>query len=159
MSTENSNPIQKITTLKKKSEYYYDMPIFQKIHMEGKDASLITSVVAELKKMTCVRSVILFGSYARNEQKPLSDIDICIITEKKISPLQKRRIASLGSKKVRISLFWDLPSSVRYAALRDRRLLFNRNKDFFHESLVQTMSEYLDFQHILQKNIKEALEI
>lgn len=134
-------------------------PSNQKRLIEPKDQALITSIVMEIKKMRIVKAVILFGSFARNEQKPLSDIDLCVVTEKGISLSQKAGIVSCGSKKVQISLFWDLPASVRYAVLREGKILYNKNKDFFHESLVQTMSEYLDFKHILQRNIKEALEI
>ena len=39
----------------------------------------IENLVSELKKYSKVVAVILFGSYARKQIKPLSDIDIAVI--------------------------------------------------------------------------------
>lgn len=110
-------------------------------------------VVAALRKARAVKAVILFGSYARGEQKPLSDIDLCIVTEKNISDTFKANIASLASKQVELSFFWDLPPMVRYNVLRDGKMLLSRDREFMHDAVVATMSEYLDFQHIIKRNL------
>lgn len=114
---------------------------------------LIEKTINDLKKIKSVKSVLLFGSYSRGEQKPISDIDICVIADKNISEKTKASIISHGSMKVEISLFWDLPPSVRYAALREGKVLFNRDSKLLHEATVQTMSEYLDFKHIINRNV------
>ena len=57
------------------------------------------NTVSDIKKLTEVKTIILFGSYARNEQKPLSDIDICVITGKNISESKKSEISSHASEK------------------------------------------------------------
>ena len=51
--------------------------------MESKEyyISLITSHTEELRKEFGVKSLRLFGSVARNEQKVASDIDICVDIE------------------------------------------------------------------------------
>ncbi len=51
--------------------------------MESKEyyISLITSHTEELRKEFGVKSLRLFGSVARNEQKVGSDIDICVDIE------------------------------------------------------------------------------
>jgi len=100
-----------------------------------------------------VKAVILFGSYARGEQKPLSDIDICVVTEQTISDALKANIASLASEQVELSFFWDLPPMVRYNVLRDGKMLLSRDREFMHDAVVATMSEYLDFQHIIKRNL------
>ena len=125
----------------------------------GRKTSLeerMRAVVAVLRKTKAAKTVILFGSYARGEQKPLSDVDLCVITERNISEALKAHIASLASDGVEISFFWDLPSLVRYNALRDRKILLNRSKKFAHDAVVATMSEYLDFQHIIKRNLARA---
>lgn len=117
------------------------------------NTDLIKRAVAEFKKIKQVKAVFLFGSYARGEQKPISDIDICVVAEKNISESIKADIAGNSSKKVEISLFWDLPPSVRYSAIKEARMLFMRDEEFFHDATVRTMSEYLDFRHIIDRNI------
>ena len=38
-------------------------------------------VARDISKNKQVKAIYLFGSYARGTQTPLSDIDICVITE------------------------------------------------------------------------------
>lgn len=123
------------------------------IRLQKNDKELVKSTVKDLKKIKSVIAVILFGSYARGEQKPISDIDICVVTKRNIPYKTKAEIGSHSSRKVEISLFWDLPPAVRYAAIREGKILFNRNKEYFHDATVKTMSEYLDFKHIIDRNI------
>lgn len=123
---------------------------------EKESEKLIQSTVSDVKKLPEVKAIMLFGSYARGEQKPLSDIDICVITGKDISESMKKELASYASEKIDISLFWDMPVNVRYAALREGKVLFERDKEFLHSAVVETMSEYLDFQHIIEKNVQRV---
>lgn len=46
--------------------------------------SLITSHAEELKKNFGIKSLRLFGSVSRNEQKEGSDVDICVDMEPKM---------------------------------------------------------------------------
>lgn len=128
------------------------MAVSHKISLEKR----MRAVVAALRKTKAVKTIILFGSYARGEQKPLSDIDICVITERDIPDALKTHIASFASDGVEISFFWDLPPFIRYNALRDGKILLNRDKKFTHNAVVATMSEYLDFQHIIKRNLARA---
>jgi len=75
---------------------------------------------------------------------------------KKISFNKKTKITSFSSKKLDISLFWDMPSYVRFNVLKDGKFLFG-SKKIIHEVKVETISEYLDFKHILDRNIERVL--
>ena len=67
--------------------------------LENQDKQLIYSILCELWKDPEVQAVYLYGSYARLEQKPYSDIDIAVITGfSKSSRKQKERIGSFSSK-------------------------------------------------------------
>src|SRR3989338_5649051 len=125
----------------------------QRRKIDRSDKELIEQTVHDLKKIKHVIAVILFGSYARGDQKPISDIDICVVTKRNISYDDKAEVGSYASRKIQISLFWDMPPSVRYAALKEGKLLFGRNEGFLHDATVQTMSEYLDFRHIIDRNV------
>ena len=107
----------------------------------------------QLKEQYRITQIGLFGSYARGTQKPLSDIDICVIANKHISHNLKAKIQSYTSKNIDLSFFWDLPIGVKYAILREGKILFMRNSGNFHNTLVRTMHEYLDFKPVIDKNI------
>lgn len=121
-------------------------------------SDLITKTVRELRKIPQVQAVILYGSYAKGTQKPISDIDICAVTTKNISEETKGDIWGQSGPKIDAVWFWDLPSIIRYAALREGKVLFVRNKEFLHEATVETMSEYLDFRHIIDRSIARMVE-
>lgn len=121
--------------------------------MRKADRVLIDGTVRDLKKIRQVKAVFLFGSYARGEQKPISDIDICVITEKDVSERVKADIVSNSSDKIEISLFWDLPPSVRYSAIKEAKILFMKDEEFFHDATAMTMREYLDFRHIIDRGV------
>ncbi|MBI4142157.1 nucleotidyltransferase domain-containing protein [Candidatus Woesearchaeota archaeon] len=124
---------------------------------KNSEKKLFNYVISKLKKIHDVKAIILFGSYSRGEQKPISDIDLCIITKRNASNRVKENIVSHSSQKIDISLFWDLPSTIRYSVLRNGKILFKRDAKLLHSSIIDTMSEYLDFQHIIRKNIARMI--
>ena len=56
-------------------------------------------IIDELKNIKEVGAIYLFGSYARGNIKPFSDIDICVVTERNISKEVEEEILSNSSKK------------------------------------------------------------
>jgi len=117
---------------------------------------LVEKISIGIKKIKGVQAVVLFGSYARGEQKPISDIDICVLADRKISSKTKAEIASFSSRKIDISIFWDLPASVRFQVMKEGKILFSKSEEEFHIARVQTVSEYLDFKHILDRNVSRV---
>ena len=57
---------------------------------------------------------------------------------KKISFNKKTKITSFSSKKLDISLFWDMPSYVRFNVLKDGKFLFG-SKKIIHEVKVEVV--------------------
>ncbi|MEK6960971.1 MAG: nucleotidyltransferase domain-containing protein [Nanoarchaeota archaeon] len=110
-----------------------------------------TRIAAKLSRLKTVKAIILFGSVARRQERPLSDIDLCVITDNQASDEVKRRIAGYSSPGVDIVLFWDIPISMRYTVLKEGKELYSRTKTTMHETSVRTMDEYLDFKHILDR--------
>ncbi len=94
-------------------------------------------------------SIYLFGSYARGREKPFSDIDICVIAAK---GADRDEILSHSSKKIDISIFHDLPLTMRFRVLKEGQLLFLRDELKMHRIIVATIKSYLDFKpHILRR--------
>lgn len=109
------------------------------------------ATVSQLKKMPEVEAVYLFGSYATGKEKPISDIDICVITEKSIQNSKKLEIMSYAGRTVEISLFHDLPISLKAKIFKEGLPLFQRNKPFLADVKLATMKEYLDFKPTLDR--------
>ncbi len=120
--------------------------------MEKNDFNKIKeNILTRLKKIPEVKAVYLFGSYANRKEKPISDIDICVITEREITKFKKLEIRSFSWKNVDISIFWDLPIAIKSKVLKEGVELFCRDDKFLNKVMVSTMKEYLDFDPILRK--------
>lgn len=109
------------------------------------------TVVSRLKKMSDIKAIYLFGSYATGKEKPISDIDLCVITEKNILRSKKLDILSCAGKDVEISLFHDLPISLKAKVFREGKLLFCRDKRLLIDLKLAAMKEYLDFKPVLDR--------
>jgi len=118
----------------------------------------IPKMLHDLKKIPQVKAVILYGSYAKGTQKPISDVDICVLTEKHIDEMTGKDARGWSGPKIDIVLFWDLPVNIRYAVLREGKVILVRDEDFLNEVTVETMSEYLDFRHIIDRSIARMVE-
>ena len=117
----------------------------------------LIGLIEGLRNIRGVQAIILFGSYARGEEKPTSDIDVCVLADRDIPGDVKSDIVSRSSEKVDVTLFWDMPPAVRYAILREGRMLHQEDAEAIQTATVETMGEYLDFKHIMDRNVARML--
>lgn len=110
------------------------------------------SVINELKTYPDVETILLFGSYATNNIKPLSDLDICIITKKKAPKSIQRTLQSYGNDELDISLFHTLPLSLQYKILHEGKILYT-TKDI-STLKIKITNQWFDFRHTLNKLYK-----
>ena len=109
----------------------------------------IDKIIEPLKENRGVVSIHLFGSYARCREKPFSDIDICVIVDR---DADRDAILSNSSRKIDLSIFHDLPLTMRFRVLKEGKLLFLRDELRLHRITVATIRAYLDFKpHILKR--------
>ena len=121
---------------------YKDMP-------EYRHTKEIDKIIEPFKKNRDVISIYLFGSYARGREKPFSDIDICVVADRDAN---RDEILSHSSKKIDISIFYDLPLSMRFRVIKEGKLLFSRDELKLHRTIVATIRSYLDFKpHIMRR--------
>ncbi|ADT83606.1 type VII toxin-antitoxin system MntA family adenylyltransferase antitoxin [Thermococcus barophilus] len=118
---------------------------------------MIEEVVEELKLYPWIIAVYLFGSQATGKAKPYSDYDICVITEPKITKAQRREILSFSSRKIDISIFWDLPIYIRFRVLSEGKPLFVRDEKKLHRIKARAFKEYWDFKPLLERHLKRVL--
>ncbi|HPP78949.1 nucleotidyltransferase domain-containing protein, partial [Methanospirillum sp.] len=99
----------------------------------------------------------LYGSYARMEPKPYSDIDIAVITQM-TDPLRdlKEIIGSYSSKKLDVQVFSDLPLPARMQVLAQGVPLYIRNEDSLWSVIKSVSLSYMDLEP-MRNRCKERL--
>jgi predicted nucleotidyltransferase len=113
--------------------------------------------IDELAAREEVIAIILFGSVARGQAREISDIDICVVTKKGAPEPVKMDLLSYGSEKTDVSLFYDLPITIRFRVIREGKLLFCRDTPVLHAIMADTVREYLDIAPFVRRNCFRAL--
>jgi predicted nucleotidyltransferase len=109
----------------------------------------------------------LFGSHARGQGSPLSDIDIGVLHEqgmdKKVS--FDLRLALIGDlmgifheNDVDVVILNEAPLALAYRVLRDGVLLYGRDKQTRVLYQADTVSRYLDFKPFIERQERTILE-
>ena len=112
----------------------------------------------ELKKDKNVESVYLFGSHAKGKARKDSDIDIAVIARKDLAQSENENILSNSSEKLDLSLFWDMPVSIRFRII-EGKLLFTKNKLNLIRAKSSTIKEYMDFKPVLDLYCRRILGV
>ena len=76
-------------------------------------------------------AIILFGSYARNEQTSRSDIDVCIVCGNKKEKIEKvwDKILESGiTEKYDVKIFELLPLKMKISVIKEGKVLYAKNE-------------------------------
>jgi predicted nucleotidyltransferase len=133
-------------------------PKFYK-NREGKQymdrISLLRRQLAPLKGDKRIVAVMLFGSWARNEQKALSDIDVCVIPARGIA--LDTLVGLTPPLDTDVSYFYNLPLHVREKVLSEGKPLLMNDREAFLETKVRAVVEYLEFKPLRERLISAML--
>jgi predicted nucleotidyltransferase len=114
-----------------------------------------------------VQLAYLFGSHARGEAGPLSDIDIAVLlrapcTRQEAFDLRLKIIGGLvrvlGTDDVDVIVLNEAPLALQYRVLRDGRVIYCRDRQAMIEHRARTMSYYLDFKPFLDRHEAAILD-
>ncbi|MGC8771744.1 MAG: type VII toxin-antitoxin system MntA family adenylyltransferase antitoxin [Brevinematia bacterium] len=122
-----------------------------------KNNRALKKILNELKKNPEIVGVYLFGSYAENNEKPLSDIDVAVIL-KNITPEIEADIGSMYSDKIDLILFNRLPLHIKFEVFKKGKELFINDEDYILNLKLAVLREYLDTAHIYTKMKQEILK-
>ncbi|MFZ1127583.1 type VII toxin-antitoxin system MntA family adenylyltransferase antitoxin [Methanoregula sp.] len=123
------------------------------------DKEALGSVLEELRTKDSILAIILFGSVARGQARPISDIDLSIITGGDVPASEQIDLLSYGSDQIDVSLFRDLPLTIRFRVIKEGVTLFCRDPLALHRIKVATVREYLDTAPLIRKYCLHALGI
>lgn len=127
--------------------------------MKGKRASLddAIKITKDISKNKQVKAIFMFGSYAKGTQTPLSDIDICVITEYNAKKAEKGYILSSASGTIDVHLYDDLPPAIRWRVLNEGKPLLIRDKKFVEDLRWRAFKDYIDFKPIISSYVRKYL--
>ena len=121
------------------------------------DLQQIAPLIQELSGKEEVIALILFGSVARGQARSISDIDLCIVTPRDLPQSGRWDLLSYGSQMIDLNLFWDLPVTIRFRAIREGRVLFCKDTLRFHRIKVDTVREYFDVAPLVRRHCLHAI--
>lgn len=106
-----------------------------------------------------VLAVILFGSQARGEASPRSDVDLCLVLAEghgRGLAASHKRLDYLAVTDADVVVFQQLPLHVRSRVLKEGRVLFVRDEDALYELAIRTARAFEAFRHIQRRYLDEV---
>lgn len=108
-----------------------------------KKDGILSKILPHLKKDKNVLAVYLFGSQARGEKTPMSDLDLAVFLEKG-SRKASAEVSSFSSPYVDVVVFNDAPPYLKYEIMKEGKPLFVRDKEKLEDEINFAIIEYLD---------------
>ena len=111
---------------------------------------LLRRLITRAEQDADVLAIIMFGSRARGEVAPQSDVDVCLVLDPAAPvglPASQKRLEYLSTGDVDLTIFQQLPLYVRSRILREGRVVFVRDEDQLYELAVRTARSFEGFRH------------
>jgi predicted nucleotidyltransferase len=106
-----------------------------------------------------VLAVILFGSAARGDQTPASDVDVCLVLQPRTYhplALSRKKLAYLKQGDLDVHIFQQLPLYIRRRVLKEGKVLFERDTDALYKLAFRTAQAFEDFKSIYNTYLAEV---
>lgn len=129
--------------------------------MDPLNERLIEKVIEKIKADEAVLAVILFGSRARGEELPGSDIDLCLVlapTRDTRTDQMTARMAYLpdGSGRLDLRIFQQLPLYIRRRVLKEGTVLLCKDLDALYAIAYRTAQAFEDFKPIYRHYLDQV---
>lgn len=120
---------------------------------------LIDKLLHDAENDDGILAVILYGSYARQENTAQSDIDLCLVLKPAAYDadyLSEKKLHFLKNHPFDIQIFQQLPLYIRTRLLKEGHILYCRNEDKLYEVAFTHIREYADYEHIYREYLEEV---
>ncbi len=125
----------------------------------------INKSVEMISKELSIRFILLIGSHAKEEQGPMSDIDIAIYVdpEKHIRNSLTSALKlgvylekELKREDIDIVVLNDALPTMKFNSIDENIVLFVQNEGEYEDFYVRTLSEYYDYREFLERQYQDA---
>lgn len=125
-----------------------------------------TALESYFASLDSVMLAYLFGSQARGQGGPLSDVDVAVLLadtldEDAVFDMRLEIIGGLmdifHTNDVDVVVLNQAPLALRFRVLRDGVLLYCRDRQAMIGFIVRTSSEYVDFKPVLERHERAIL--
>jgi predicted nucleotidyltransferase len=129
--------------------------------MDTRQTAEVNRLLTKARHDGDVLAVLLFGSVARDEQTPRSDIDVCLVL---VPPTAPRTCASVACKRLEylphvdldVHIFQALPLYIWKRVLKEGRILFVRDEDRLDQIAFHTARAFEDFRPIYDHYLEQV---
>ena len=123
--------------------------------MKNKEQEL-KELLGELKKNKKINVIVQFGSSVTKKEKPLSDIDLAIITSSEDKKIDIE-IFSQTSERIDIVNFNKLPLYIQFEVFKHGKILFVRSKKILMELQLKILKQYLEMSYFYERMSRRIL--
>ncbi len=107
-------------------------------------------------KYPFIYSVFLHGSYAIGKETPLSDIDICYLSECRLDYHLESTIAEeirymVKSDEIDFTSFFNFPIRFRYDIMVKGKILYLADEEKYCDTRESVIREFLDFKYYIDE--------
>ena len=124
--------------------------------IKPEDKLRLNTLIEKIKKFPEVLAIILFGSYAKDAAKEISDIDIAVVIRNP-DKCMEGEIGSMYSQKFDVVLFHRLPLHIQFEVLKHGREIFCRNEKELLKIKRRVLSEYIEMSDMYERIKRRVL--
>ena len=122
----------------------------------------VDRIVTKAKRDAEVVAVFLFGSQARVESIPGSDIDVCLVLRPgnySFLTLFQKRLSYLKEGSADVHIFSQLPLYIRRRVLKEGEILLCQDEDLLYEIAFRTAQAFEDFRHLYYGYLEDLAHV
>ena len=125
--------------------------------------SLLKNAIERIDKKLSIEYALLFGSYARGEQRNYSDLDVavkfkssnnCIMRAGKLS----QELSDLLGKDVNVVPINISDTILKYEIYTNGIIILCRDIEKYYDDKLNAVDEYLDFKELFEKHYRRVLK-
>lgn len=131
----------------------------QRKNITENSAGKYSAIIARAAKDPEVLALMIYGSRARGDAGPVSDVDICLVLrprEYDDLELSKKKLAYLKDFNFDIQVYQQLPLYIRVRVLKEGKIIFCADEDQLYDLAYRTAQQFEDYKPVYHAYLEEV---